>query len=388
MKIAYVFDQVLPDAGADTEQALNTISALGRAGSTITLVLPRARDASADLDADALRAHYQVTGQFEVHHLRSYTTSWRPLDKGTHALTASLSEILRQHDLLYTRNIAAMMCGLALGHDVVYETYRPWPRNYRVLGPMFRMAVSRSRFVAAVFHSEYALTSYLDAGVPADKLTVVHNGHDPARFTPPDDRAALRASLGLPVDRPLFLYTGRVAMAKGLGIVLDMARRNTDALFVIIGSLGHGEVEQEASTIDNVRVLARLPFEEIPPYLLAADVLVIPPSLVPLEKDGSTVLPMKLFPYLAAGRAILAPDLPDTAELLQHGLNAHLVPADDLEACSRAVRMLIDQPERTAELGSNARELGKNLTWDARAHKILEFIDQRQRARHGMGSSS
>src|ERR1700760_3858052 len=74
--------------------------------------------------------------------------------------------------------------------------------------------------------------------------------------------------------------------------------------------------------------------ETLPPYLFAADILIIPPSRAPLDRFGDCVLPLKTFAYLAAGRAILAPRSPDTAELLRDGETALLVPPDDSEAAA------------------------------------------------------
>ena len=58
-------------------------------------------------------------------------------------------------------------------------------------------------------------------------------------------------------------------------------------------------------------------YDQLSHFLFAADILMIPEPKV--KTVGNTVLPMKLFQYLAAGRAIYAPDAPDTAELLTHG---------------------------------------------------------------------
>lgn len=379
MRIAYVFDQILPSTGTDTEQVLNTTAAMARAGADVTLVLPASMQGG-DPPIEALIDYYQVEAPLKLRRLRSVfpmPARLRPVEKLAHALRASFDRDLRTFDTLYARNFALVAAGTTLGYPVAYETYRPWPRQYMGLSHVFKRVMQRPTCVGGIFHSDYCRQAYLEAGIAEEKLIVVHNGYDPRRFTPPLSREEARAQLGLPSDRPIFTYTGRVNMAKGLGMVLDMAGLNRDALFVIVGSEGEGEVEQRAREHENVRVFGWQTYEQLPPFLFASDVLVLPPSMGPLRKVGNTVLPMKLFLYLAAGRAILAPSAPDTAELLTHDVNAHLVPADDLAAASAAVSALLSDPVRARRLGKRAREQAAELTWDGRARRILAFLERR-----------
>jgi len=95
------------------------------------------------------------------------------------------------------------------------------------------------------------------------------------------------------------------------------------------------------------------------------------------------VLPMKLFGYLAAGRALLAPATPDVLELLVDGDNAVLVPPGDMEAAAHALRALLHDDVGRARLAAHARATGAELTWDARAAKIERFLYERLAARRG-----
>jgi glycosyltransferase involved in cell wall biosynthesis len=115
----------------------------------------------------------------------------------------------------------------------------------------------------------------------------------------------------------------------------------------------------------------------LPAWLFAADVLVIPPSREPLERFRSCVLPIKLFAYLAAGRPILAPEAPDTAELLAHGQTAWLVPPDRPAAAAEALDLLLGDGVLATRLSANAQRLSEGLTWDRRARAIARFLQAR-----------
>ena len=103
----------------------------------------------------------------------------------------------------------------------------------------------------------------------------------------------------------------------------------------------------------------------------------------PLERFGNCVLPMKLFAYLAAGRPILAPQAPDTAELLEHGETAWLVPAGEPDAAAAGLDRLLGDSALAAQLSENASQLSADLTWDRRAERIGEFLEARLAERAG-----
>ena len=83
---------------------------------------------------------------------------------------------------------------------------------------------------------------------------------------------------------------------------------------------------------------------------------------------------MKTFSYLAAGRPIVAPDLPDLREVLQHNENAILVPPDDVEAAAAAIRLAVFNRTIGEQLGNVARRNAAQYTWQARAKRLSTFL--------------
>jgi glycosyltransferase involved in cell wall biosynthesis len=222
-----------------------------------------------------------------------------------------------------------------------------------------------------VLHSHFAANAYCRAGVPNEKLIVAHNG---------GDSAAAGAATGvpdLPAGRPIALYAGRLDLTKGLDQLLALADLRPQILFVLVGSEGQGPIESAAAKRANVRVVPWQTPSALRAWLAAADVLLIPPSRGPLERFRTCVLPMKLFAYLAAGKPILAPRAPDTAELLADGENALLVEPDRPDAAAAALDRLLHDRDLAARLGTQARATARSLTWDDRADRIARFLDDR-----------
>jgi len=99
------------------------------------------------------------------------------------------------------------------------------------------------------------------------------------------------------------------------------------------------------------------------------------------------VLPLKLYAYLAAGRPILAPTAPDTAELLEHGSTGWLVPPDNSDAAVEGLDRLLGDSALADRLVANALRLSEGLTWDRRGEKIEHFLRERL-AQRSLNSST
>jgi glycosyltransferase involved in cell wall biosynthesis len=372
MRITYLFDRPLPANETDSEQAMHTLAALARAGADVTLVLPTRRGAS--VDADRIRAHYLTRGEFRIVGVEQPFFGLTDARKWWHALHARA--LAEGSDVLYTRNFPTLFAASTADQPYCYETYRPWFDTFRPLAPAFRAALTRKVALGAVLHSAYAVERYASIGVPRAKLEIVHNGYDPTLIDAAP--ANPRAELGLPLDRPIVAYTGHVNATKGIETIVGLAERTPEALFLLVGHDGKaGLIELLARRVPNVQLVPWQPFGRIASYLRAADVLLLPPSDRGLALIGNTVLPMKLFQYLAAGKPILAPRTPDLVELLRDGENARLVPAGDLGAATRALRELLQDSTLAAKLAQGALATSQGLTWDARAQKILRFLEQR-----------
>jgi glycosyltransferase involved in cell wall biosynthesis len=164
--------------------------------------------------------------------------------------------------------------------------------------------------------------------------------------------------------------------------VIALARAIPEASVVIVG-VEHGSAEGrwlsaqlQAARVDNAVLVPRVGLRDVAPYLYAADCLIIPPTDEPLRRYGRTVLPMKVFPYMAAGRPILAPRLPDIEEVLRDGETALLVEPGNVQASADAVRRLLGDRQFADRLSHAAREQARTFTWAARAQLITTTLER------------
>jgi glycosyltransferase involved in cell wall biosynthesis len=375
MRIVQAVNWSVPAQDAAVDQAVNTAAALARNGAEVTLLLPRTpgdpmldpADFDSFLDAPARFAVEQwPVPAFVDRRLRPLAWLWR-------CQTAAST---RRCDLILTRAPVSMVVGAGPGRRFVFDSFRTWPDNYPFLRGMFRRGIASPRCLGLLLHSDYAAQSFLALGVDPGKILVAHNGVNLARFSTALSPVEARARVKLDPARKIVAYAGRLAPWKGVGVLLDIARARPGLQMVLAGSRGDGPIEAAARELPNVHVLPWQDPEQLAVLLAAADVLALPPSRRGLETQ-KTVLPIKTFAYLAAGKPILGPRLPDSEGLLVDGENALLVEPDDLAAALEGLDRLLGDRELAERLGAAGRRLARGKTWDARAKSILPFLEAR-----------
>jgi glycosyltransferase involved in cell wall biosynthesis len=230
----------------------------------------------------------------------------------------------------------------------------------RIEGWIFRQAavcVTISRTFAQMACSNFHLSP--------DRVLVLPNAINPNRFLPDRPPAARNATvLGV---------VGAFVPWHGLDFLVDAVARlrvGNPGLAVLL--VGDGPIRSEIETqvhrlgLDEiVRFTGFVPPTEVPHLLREMDICVIPDS----NDHGS---PMKLFEYMAMGKAILAPRYSPIEEVLENGVTGLLFAPRDLEDfCCQAERLLQDRSMREA-LGQNARgAVLERHTWVANVQNLL-----------------
>jgi glycosyltransferase involved in cell wall biosynthesis len=129
--------------------------------------------------------------------------------------------------------------------------------------------------------------------------------------------------------------------------------------------------------LTNLIITGFIPNAELPRYQAMCDILLMPYQRMVAASSGGDIArylsPMKLFEYMACGRAIVASDLPVLKEILSPNL-ARLVPADDHVAWRQAITALQDDPTERQRLASAAKLAVQEYTWEKRAAKLLANI--------------
>ena len=382
MKILFAFENTLPSNEADAEVFVTTARYLAplTSGSWLHVPLPNSTDPRL---IDRLAGMSVIRACAPVR-----PAALRHLACG---LTMVFRIEYRQADVVYTRNLWVAWMAVAFGQCVVFDHYRPWSGQIPPLQPWIYHLICKKNFLINICHSDYTREKYLELGVPGEKVCCIHNGFEPRRLQVRIPRKVAKEQIGVAPGRRTVVYTGRLNHKKGLDLVIEAAKRLPDILFILVGSYGAGPIESMASTVTNIRIVPWQPPEMLGSYLFAADILLIPPSWKPLATFGSTVLPLKLFLYMASGTPILAGNTSDVREVLRHRENALLCRPDCLEALVAGIDTLTKDMVLATRLAATALVDSQGFTWQARAQKIIDLVEDRlrfRRSEHGSWSGT
>jgi glycosyltransferase involved in cell wall biosynthesis len=101
-----------------------------------------------------------------------------------------------------------------------------------------------------------------------------------------------------------------------------------------------------------LRFIGLIPHADVPRYMAAADVAIVP---YPKMDRENWLSPLKLFEYMASGKAIVASSVGQVAEIIQHEKNGLLVPPGNAGIMADAIKRLISDGELQMQLGQQAR---------------------------------
>jgi colanic acid biosynthesis glycosyl transferase WcaI len=186
-----------------------------------------------------------------------------------------------------------------------------------------------------------------------ERVHVIPNFVDTAALAPGDRATNYRAELGLG-DGPVVLYAGNVGFSQSLDLVLAAALAMPEVAFLINGDgAARATLESAAVGLENVHFAGYIEAHRLGELLATGDI-----HVVPLKAGlGRVSVPSKTYSILAAARPVVAAIDVDTAvpRMLEAAGAGISVPPDDADAFVVALRVLLADPERCAQMGADGR---------------------------------
>ncbi len=371
MNIVCISAAKIPSELANGIQAMKACQALAQLGHRVTLLVPDNRREA--VDVQQLAVYYGLRTPFEVVWLPTRSRrrfSWEAVRRARRLDPA----------LLYLWPLPAAVYGLLAGLPVVLEMH-DLPSG--AFGPLwFRLFLrlpGRKRLLVITSALRAALQARYRLRLPDEDVVLAPNGVDLERYDSLPNPSAARRQLGLP-DLPTVACTGHLYAGRGADLFLALAQAFPQANFLWVGGRQADVLDWQARAgtlrLRNVTFTGFVPNDRLPFYQAAADVLLMPYGKTIAISSGvghsaQVASPMKMFEYMACGRAILTSDLPVIREVLDES-SAVFCPPEETAAWQAALAALLADESRRQALGRRARAAAENYTWVRRAGRALE----------------
>jgi glycosyltransferase involved in cell wall biosynthesis len=197
---------------------------------------------------------------------------------------------------------------------------------------------------------------------------------DLERFEPALDLNEAKKGAGIPLDKRTVGYCGHLYRGRGIEELLACAAGRSDLLFIFAGGnpadVERYRVEAKNNNLANVLFTGFVPNRDIPKWLYASDILVMPYTRG--TRSAEFMSPMKMFEYMAAGRPIVAPRFESTCEVLEHERNAVLIPESSTRDLMKGIDRALSDP-RSFDYARQAKLDVRKYSWQNRAREILDF---------------
>ncbi len=372
MRIAVITNSRIPSLTANSIQAMKVCDALTELGHELCVFAPRE---TGPASWNELARHYGLRFAFQIDWLPS-VPAFKRFDFIWYAQSAARKF---DADLIYTWLPQSAALGLWRNYPVVLEMHADVVGR---LGPwwlrQFWMRRGRKRLLVTTSALRKALERSTRLQFPDEAVQIAPNGVDLDRYAnlpnPAEARRQLNLKDGLTVG-----FTGHFYAGRGMELLFELARTLPNVNFLWAGgtpdAVEEWRTKLNAARIANVTLTGFIENSLLPLYQAAADILLMPYSRSIAGSSGQDIAeginPMKMFEYMAAGRAIITADLPVIREVLDER-RAVFCPPGDVSAWKLAIENLLNNEKDRVALASNARGEVEKYTWLARARRALD----------------
>lgn len=374
----------MPSQRAQSLQVAQCAAAYERAGAPTTLLHAKRRDTQ-PMAAGALMDHYDVPAGSRprvealdcVDRIDSVPRRLQYVPARVQELTFARSAARRVRQAPPEARVLCREIDAAYqlrGRRGVFLEIHRVPGGHKRRQWLAKVARRAAGFVAI---SSGVAEDLLEAGVDEESILVEHDGFQPERFRDLPSKDQARAELELDPAAFVVVYTGGLLGWKGVEVLVDAARLLPKLQFVIAGGMDADVVRLRAYAegLANVRIDGFQAPRRVPLYLAAGDLGVVPNRAKPAISSRYTS-PLKVFESMAVGLPMVVSDLLSLRDVLGPK-EARFVPPEDPAALARKLLELAgDEPARLA-LRERLLQRAQDHTWDARAARILDWMEER-----------
>lgn len=368
MKLVYLTNADIPSRTANSIHFMKMCSAFTACGLEVELIATNQVD-SVEETSDP-HSFYGVEPNFQITRIPWFNSL--PGKYYLYALMSAISAVKSGGDVIYGRFLFGIYLAERLGKTVIFESHTDQFNRSGTHYKMIQSLVGSPRCKKVVVISEALRQAYIESFPEVeDKIIVAHDGADPKpKLISPSSQTFTAGYMG-------HLYKG-----KGMEIIEKLSVECPEIRFLIVGGLEEDLLYWKEKMKDqkNLVFTGFVPHHQTDQYLEKMNVALAPylrnVSVHNSGIDASMWMsPLKIFEYMAAGKPIIASDLPVIREVLKDGKNALLCNPEDIDEWIRSIRSLQSNARERKRIADNVlHDFEASYSWKQRAERLKNYL--------------
>lgn len=300
-----------------------------------------------------------------------------------------LADSVRQHqpDVILQTHIAFSLSGKiaseATGVPLVLDDVAPsWEEkqqygvgNQKLAEMTHHELTSHAKLCAAV---SGAMRRFLiEDGIAPEKLIALPNGINEQIFHPKIDGSTIRQQYGFDPDTVVIVFVGSFQPYHRVDWLLEAFSRVQSVRKARLLLVGAGREQAAAESLcqrlgldERVVFTGHVNYDDVPTYIAAGDVAIMPAT----NTYGN---PMKVYEYMALGKAVLAPNQETIVEIGTHDKDIYTFEPENIDSMAAALMAVIDNERLREQLGEQAAlTIAQDHTWTKRGERLLAEIER------------
>ncbi len=406
MRILYLSQYFPPEAGATQTRAYEMANNWVRLGHQVTMLTEFPNHPSGIIPLEYQGKFYERSSLDGIEVIRLWVKaspvknfSNRMLFYLTYmfnAIIAGLFLARGKYQLIYASSPPLFVGGAALvlhlikQTPLVFEVRDLWPESAIALGELTNArAISIAtrleeecyrKAIQVVVVTRGIFNRLKERGISTDKLFFVPNGAniDLFRFNP-EGRDRIRKELGVE-GKFIAVYAGIHGLAQGLETLLETASQLQEITDIHILLIGDGPKKADIVSLanqlklPNLTLLSEKARDQIPDYLSAADVALIPLRKLEIFKGA---LPSKIFDAWACERPVIISVDGEAREIVELINGGVFIPPEDPNRLAEAITRLKNTPDERLIMGENGRlYTHQNHSREVLAQKLIIHLEK------------
>ena len=368
MNLLYISPSTLPSRSANSVHVMRMCNAFANNGYNVELLCK-----TQSIQSDKLIFDFYGINYNNFHIKTLFIKTENKLSSLIYAIWTFIKSLKTFKKNIYSRNqLSSLLILLFSLKKIFIELHSPPSGLYKIVFKFFSKKNRIKKII--VISNEFKKIILDDFDIVNSSIVMVC--HDGA-----DELKANNLDVNFKKNKIDVGYVGHLYKGRGIELIIDLAKKNINVNFHIIGG-NNIDIDfwKKKISSNNIIFYGHVQPKLVQIYLKKFDILIAPYQEKVLISNGlntvSWMSPLKIFEYMSANKPILTSNLTVLREVLKHKKNCYLCNPNNFSDWNNGLNFLIKNSEFSKKISKQAfTDFKEKYTWKARSEFISRYFE-------------